>query len=255
MVLTSMVTGGATESPSAILVIEDDEAVSLAVRVHLEREGLRVHVTADGALGLKLALDGDYALVLVDLGVHTLNGLDVCRALRRERPSAAIIIMTSRDSEIDKVLGLEIGADDYVTKPFGLYELTARIRAQLRRIHTLRSAETCEVPPEGDVPAQRVGDLHVDFLRRRTTLAGRLIDLSVREFDLLAFLIRHPGRPFDRHALLESVWNLSTSGYADVVGAMILRLRRKIERDPSQPRYIITVRGIGYRFAEVHELD
>ncbi len=236
-----------------ILLVQDDVSLSHAVKQHLDREGFNTECTPDATIGLERSLTGEYSLVLLDLGVAALGNLEVCRRIRAAKSKILVFMLSDRDGEMDKVVGLELGADDYLTKPFSVYELTARIRGHLRRLSAHRSGAL----PHDTTDAQgavRFGPLEIDILRRRVLVGNRIVELTVKEFDVLSFFVRHPGRPFTREELLEAVWNASSMGYADTVGAVILRLRRKIERNPSSPELILTVRGIGYRFVDMFDL-
>ncbi|MDP9240809.1 MAG: response regulator transcription factor [Actinomycetota bacterium] len=222
-----------------VLVVDDDPTVSDVVRRYLEREDLDVEVVADGEIALKRALDDPPDLVILDLMLPGISGLDVCRRLR-ERLPVPIVMLTALGEEGDRVLGLEYGADDYVTKPFSPRELTLRVLSVLRR------ASGKEQPTEG--PEVLIdGDLLVDVTSRVASRDGRLLPLTVREFDLLAFLLRHPGRAFGRAELLERVWGW-TFGDQSTVTVHVRRLREKVEDDPAAPQRIVTVWGVGYRF-------
>ena len=173
-----------------------------------------------------------------------LNGLEVCKRLRAQSVYTPVLVITSKSSEFDRVLGLELGADDYLTKPFSVVELMARVKAIFRRVDALRST------PVQPAKRIRIGELDIDVDRRQVTLAGRPIELTAKEFDLLAFFAAHPGRVFNRGQLLDKVWGYSHSGYEHTVNSHINRLRAKIERDPANPRYILTVWSVGYKFVE-----
>ncbi len=233
----------------SILIVEDDDSICQVIRLHLEREGFLTEATASGDEGLKKALEKEYSLIILDLQLQGLGGIEVCKKIREQKKYVPIIMLTSRSAEIDKVIGLEVGADDYVTKPFSVYELTARIRARLRIAD--KPGESSEA--ENKSQTLVFGNLSIDVMRRKVVLDGKQIDLTPKEFEVLVFLAQRPGRPFTREILLESVWNLNAPGYADTVGALIQRLRKKIERDPARPMFVRTVRGVGYRFVEQHE--
>jgi len=222
-----------------VLVVDDDPTVSDVVRRYLEREGIAVEVVADGEIALKRALDDPPELVILDLMLPGMSGLDVCRRLR-ERLPVPIVMLTALGEEGDRVLGLEYGADDYVTKPFSPRELTLRVLSVLRRAASAeRPAEEPEVLLDGD--------LLVDVTSRIASRDGRLLPLTVREFDLLAFLLRHPRRAFSRAELLEQVWGW-TFGDQSTVTVHVRRLREKVEDDAAAPQRIVTVWGVGYRF-------
>ena len=235
-----------------VLIIEDDDSIRQIISLHLENEGFQTESTPDGEQGLQKALQRNFALVILDLQLHGMGGIEVCKRIRELKKFLPIIILTSRANEIDKVIGLEIGADDYMTKPFSVYELTARIRSRLRNASQHVLTETIS---KADNYLRVFGGLSIDVDRRRVTIDGNEIDLTRTEFDVLAYLSEKPGHPFTREALLESVWNVQAAGYEDTVSALIQRLRKKIEADPAIPRYVRTVRGVGYRFVEPYELE
>ncbi len=227
-----------------ILLIEDDKAIADHVSAHLTPVH-RVTVASRGREGITRALQGGYDLIILDLVLPDLDGFEVCRQIRAHDARTPIMILSGRSGEVDKVLGLEFGADDYVTKPFSPRELLARIKAMLRRCELLN----------GPAGAGERAELHVDHLRidpvkRTVLLHGRPLALTVKEFDLLYTLAGKPGRSYSRRELLRSVWGYPSDGYEHTVTAHINRLRTKIEPDPANPRYILTVWGIGYRFAD-----
>jgi DNA-binding response OmpR family regulator len=233
-----------------VLVIEDHQEIAELVRLHLRDLGCKVDVACDGAHGLAEAQAGAYDLVVLDLMLPEIDGLEICKRLRAKSVYTPILMLTSKSSEFDRVLGLELGADDYLTKPFSLVELMARVKAIFRRVDALRTAP-------GKSAAQRIttGELDIDIDRRRVTVAGRPIELTAKEFDLLAFFAAHPGRVFNRNQLLDKVWGYSHSGYEHTVNSHINRLRAKIESDPAHPRYILTVWSVGYKFAEGERVE
>ncbi|HEX6392728.1 MAG TPA: response regulator transcription factor [Acidimicrobiales bacterium] len=222
-----------------VLVIEDDPTVGEVVARYLSREGYSVVVSADGRAGLQTALDSPPDLVVLDLMLPGLSGVEVLGELRKATP-VPVIMLTALSREVDRVSGLEMGADDYVAKPFSPRELTARVKAVLRRANGL-----IEAP--GGPEVLTAGELELDASTRQVTIQGRPIDLTAREFNLLAHFMRNPTRVFRREELLEQVWGFSY-GDTSTVTVHISRLREKIEPDPSSPRYIKTVRGLGYRF-------
>ncbi len=233
-----------------VLIIEDDRDIADLVAANLADMGLHSVRAPDGATGLHKALEERYALVILDIMLPRLDGLSVCTRIRARDPRVPILMLTARTEELDRVLGLEIGADEYITKPFSVRELMARVKALLRR---------SRVPREGEGGAQQpelitVGDLSMDFSRRRVARGARVIELTVTEFDLLALFARNPGRTYSRAELLDLVWGYRFEGYEHTVNSHINRLRAKIEEDPSRPRYLRTVWGVGYRFAEPAEI-
>ncbi len=223
-----------------ILVVDDEPKIVKTVRAYLESFGFRVVTAGDGQTALTVFRNEKPALVILDLGLPGLDGLDVARKLRKES-SVPIIMLTARVEETDRLVGLELGADDYVTKPFSPRELVARVRAVLRRAGAER---------EVAAPPIIAGDVVIDVDRRQVTIAGRTVDLRPMEFDLLAVLARHPGRAFTRWELLDKVQGSAFVGYERTIDAHIKNLRQRIEPDPRQPRYVLTVFGVGYRFAE-----
>lgn len=223
-----------------ILVIEDDPSILRGLQLNLGMEGYTVRSAMDGETGLRLALTERPDLVVVDVMLPRLGGLDIVRQVRKDNPELPILILSAKGQESDKVAGLRLGADDYMVKPFGLKELLARIEALLRR---RRSG--------GEVSAKnvhRAGALEVDVEARRATVAGKALDLTSREFDLLAWFVSHPDRVFSREQLMEAVWGSRYFGTARTVDNFVARLRAHIGDDAEHPRHLETVRGIGYRF-------
>lgn len=231
--------------PRRILLVEDERDIADLVALHLEDVCDKVVIANDGHEGLHLATAQEWALIVLDLRLPGPDGLEICRTVRRERPYQPILMLTSKSSELDRVLGLESGADDYLTKPFSVLELTARVRAILRRVDQLRRGAEPEKADTVDA-----GPVSIDPARRQVLLRGENIDLTAREFDLLEHLARHPGRVFRRADLLDQVWGYGHEGYEHTVNSHINRLRSKIESDPSHPEMIVTVWGVGYKFSE-----
>ncbi len=231
------------------LIIEDDKDIADVVSLHLKDLGLVADRAPDGRSGLAKALENRYAVVILDLMLPRMDGLAVCTKIREKSPGTPILMLTAKSEEVDRIVGLEIGADDYVTKPFSVRELMARVKALLRR------SQQAEKPAEGaGAGTVTLGDLAVDFDKRRVTRAGATVDLTVKEFDLLGQFVRNPGRTYSRTQLLNFVWGYQFEGYEHTVNSHINRLRAKIEADPGRPRYLRTVWGVGYRFAEPSEL-
>jgi DNA-binding response OmpR family regulator len=231
---------------TTILLVEDDELIVESVRYGLEQTGYRVLTALDGATGLALAREKQPDIVLLDVMLPVLDGFQVCRTLRNES-KVPIIMLTARGEEPDKVIGLELGADDYVVKPFGMRELVARIRAQLRRIEM-------EVGPAPARQTVHVGAVTLDLDQHRVTKAGQPVELRPKEFELLAVLMSQPGHAFERGELLDAVWGVDWIGDTRTLDVHIRRLRQALEDDPGDPRYISTVRGRGYRFARPDEV-
>src|SRR5262245_27957631 len=225
-----------------ILVVDDEPKIATLARDYLEHAGFAVVTAGDGQAALTTVRQRRPDLVVLDLGLPGLDGLEVTRELRRDS-AIPIVMLTARDDELDKLLGLELGADDYLTKPFSPRELVARVKAVLRR--TERS------PEPGDVI--RVGDVVLDVPRMRTDVAGRAVELTPTEFGLLSTMAASPGRIFTRSQLLDAVRGVAFESYERAIDSHIKNLRRKIEPDPRQPRYVLTVYGVGYRFADERE--
>ena len=231
--------------PKKILIIEDELALQETLRYNLEKEGYRVQVEGDGEKALKLARDMQPDLILMDIMLPGLDGLEITRLLR-QKMNVPIIMLTARDDEIDRVIGLEIGADDYLTKPFSMRELLARVKAQLRRVRLMREEAT---PPEKLVENNlNFGNLTMNMTRREASINEEIISLKPQEYDLLHYLVTHQGQALSRDHLLEQVWGWDYSGASRTVDVHIRWLREKIEPDPAVPSRIITVRGVGYRF-------
>ena len=221
-----------------ILVVDDEPTLVATLKYNLERESFRVLEAADGEAALEAARTGRPDLIVLDLMLPGLSGLEVCRILRKET-RVPIIMLTAKDAEVDKIVGLETGADDYVTKPFGMPELMARVRALLRRAE----------PGADDVPdVVESGDLRVDLARREVQRGGSPLRLKPKELDLLGFFMRRRGRAFSREELLQQVWGYEFADDTRTVDVHVRWLRQKIEPDPAQPSRLITVRGVGYRF-------
>ena len=248
-------TGGRVDFPikrrssrmNTVLVVEDDPDMARVIRTELEHSGLTVTHVADGQSGLEVALLQEFAVVVVDVNLPRKNGFDICREVRTKKPLQPILMLTSRSDEFDKVLGFELGADDYLTKPFSPKEFLARVRALMRRSQATLAAAA--VPEE-----LRFGALLIDTLRRRVTYEGRDLNLTAIEYDLLYFLAIHAGQPFTRDDLMQHVWGYSSSGFDPTVTTQLSRLRAKIEPNPAKPTFVLTVRGVGYRFVEPQEL-
>ncbi|OYN84698.1 response regulator transcription factor [Parenemella sanctibonifatiensis] len=220
-----------------VLVVEDEDSYREALTYMLEKEGFDVVAAPDGAQGLVEFDRGGADLVLLDLMMPGLSGTEVCRQLR-QRGSVPVIMVTARDSEVDKVVGLELGADDYVTKPFSQRELTARIRAVLRR------AQDVELIPD----VIEAGGVRMDVERHEVSVAGEPVRLALKEFELLEMLLRNSGRVMTRGQLIDRIWGADYVGDTKTLDVHIKRLRAKIEENPSRPRYLVTVRGLGYKF-------
>ncbi len=236
--------------PRSILLIEDDKDIAGLVELHLRDAGHEVRVAHDGRTGLDLALSNSYDMIILDLMLPGIDGIEICRRVRAASAYVPILMLTAKSAELDRVLGLEIGADDYLTKPFSIRELLARIKALFRREEALKSEATLET--------QKVivaGSLDIDVKKRKVTLNGLSVPLTAKEFDLLVQFAKHPGRVYTRMELLSLVWGYGYEGYEHTVNSHINRLRAKIERNPAQPRFILSVRGVGYKFSELADLE
>jgi DNA-binding response OmpR family regulator len=221
-----------------ILIVEDEPAMVAGLQDNFEYEGYEVISAEDGVTGLERALAGDPDLVVLDVMMPRMSGLDVCKQLKAKRPSLPIIMLTARGQEIDKVVGLELGADDYVTKPFSIRELMARVKAVLRRVSLPASA------PE----FYRFSDVEVNIRSNQVLRAGIAVDLSAKEFALLAYFIAHPAETLSRDRLLDAVWGYDKYPNTRTVDTHIVHLRQKLETNPEEPRFILTVHGSGYKF-------
>jgi DNA-binding response OmpR family regulator len=232
-------------TPKRVLLVEDDADIAEIVALHLRDEGYAVVHATDGPAGLKLLEQHPWDALVLDLMLPGIDGLDICRRARSMERYTPIIITSARGSETHRVLGLEIGADDYLAKPFSVLELVARVRALLRRIDVVSRAP-------GATGVVHAGDIVISALEREARLAGALLELTPREFDLLFFLANNPGKVFSRSELLDRVWGHRHSGYEHTVNTHINRIRAKIEVDPTNPRRIVTVWGRGYKLSSEH---
>jgi DNA-binding response OmpR family regulator len=232
-----------------ILVIEDNAEIAQLIRLHMEDLGHQTDWQADGTAGLKQALSKDYGLIVLDLMLPGTDGLAVCRSLREQAAHyTPILMLTARASEIERVVGLEMGADDYLGKPFSIAELQARAKALLRRAQRMGLPHAASDTAQHELIAR--GALMIDLKRRTVQLNNQSVTLTAKEFDLLCFFAQHPGRVYTRSQLLDAVWNTTLASYEHNVNTHINRLRAKIEADPAQPTFILTVRGVGYRFCD-----
>ncbi len=239
----------ANRTNSDVLIIEDDPKIVELLSLHLRDIGLSTEAVSSGNRGLKRALESEYRLIILDLMLPGLDGFEICKKIRAADIGIPILMLTAKSEELDKVLGLELGADDYITKPFSIRELLARVKAILRRTDNYSDGTGS---PTGKL--LNIGDLQIDLEKRTVSLAGGKVELTAKEYDLLVLFAGSPGRAFNRQQLLDAVWGYQFEGYHHTVNSHINRLRNKIETDPSEPRYIKTVWGFGYRFAEPEEL-
>ncbi len=228
-------------TPASILVVDDEESIQKLLTYPLEREGFRVVQARDGEEALERFGEGDFDLVVLDLALPKLDGLEVCRRLR-SRSTVPIIMLTARDDEVDKILGLELGADDYITKPFSIREFRSRVRALLRRAKL--------TPTEGADHIVEDDGVAIDLGRRTVSVQGRPAQLTYLEFELLRTLASQPGHVFSRQMLLQTLWGGSDYRDPRTIDVHVRHLREKIEPDPGEPCYIFTVRGVGYRFRD-----
>lgn len=250
-----------------VLIVEDELDIANLIKVNLTELAIETQHASDGKQALELALNNNFDVVLLDVMLPGMSGLDVCRQLRVKKPEQAIIMLTSRNSEADRVVGLELGADDYMAKPFSIRELQARVRSQLRRVHMMAELQAHQNNDEkqSDVPHGtlsenatnepvstsdqiQIGDLSINTLTHKACLSGQELDLTSTEFELLQFFAAHPEQVFSRAQLLDSVWGYQHSGYEHTVNSHINRLRSKLESDLSKPKIIQTVWGVGYKF-------
>jgi DNA-binding response OmpR family regulator len=227
-----------SDKPQRILVVEDDLAILTGLSMNLRFEGYEILQAQDGRTGLARALDEAPDLVVLDIMLPELNGFEVLKELRGRGRDTPVVVLSAKGQELDKILGLNLGADDYVVKPFGLQELLARIKAVLRRRY----------PSQGAPPPVTFGDVSVDLAARTVSRAGQPVELTAQEFKLLAHFLSHPGRTFTREELLSGAWGFHYEGSARTVDNFVRQLRLKFEPDPEAPRHFLTVRGLGYRF-------
>ncbi len=223
-----------------LLIIEDDPAILLGLKKNLAYEGYRVLTANDGEQGLELSFDAKPDLILLDVMLPGVNGFEICRTIRRHDTTVPILIISAKDQEIDKIMGLELGADDYITKPFSVKEVVARVKAALRRTTAL----------EQEMEILTFGENVVDFQGRSLKVRDEEVDVSPREFELLQYLARNPNRVLSRDQILNRVWGYDYYGTARTIDNFIQKLRRKVEDDPENPRFIVTVRGVGYKFVK-----
>ncbi len=232
---------------STVLIVEDEKNIVDILNFNLAREGYSILEAYDGESGLQLALEQDPDLILLDLMLPQMNGFDVCKALRARGRTTPVIMLTAREEETDKVLGLELGADDYITKPFSMRELLARVKANIRRSHMIEALNSASDSRSEGV--MDFGRIVIDPEKLTVLKDGVLLDLTQREYELLSFLASSPGKVYSREALMENVWNYD--GYVGDVRAVdvaIRRLREKVEDHPADPRFVVTRRGLGYLF-------
>lgn len=229
-----------------ILIIEDNRDLAHLLESHLKDLAFQVDLSFDGIAGLTKADSNNYDLVILDLMLPGLDGIEICQRLRRKSSYVPILMLTAKSSEMDRVVGLEVGADDYVTKPFSIRELLARVKAIFRRVDELTDGSREEL-----TAVIRTGDLVIDPIKRSAHIADRTVDLTAKEFDLLLHFARNPGKVYTRSQLLDIVWGYGYEGYEHTVNSHINRLRSKIEEDPAHPVYVLTIWGVGYKFIDI----
>jgi DNA-binding response OmpR family regulator len=238
--------------PAHILVAEDQTDIRELLVMNLRGAGYEVSAVGDGEQALARQLDAPADLLVLDLMMPRLDGLEVCKALRAKGSAAPILMLTAKSTELDRVLGLELGADDYLTKPFSLAELLARVKALLRRADLLAAAQAGNAPGQKGAAAIRNGELEILPAKRQVRCRGELIDFTALEFDLLLHFAAHPGHVFSRAQLLNAVWGYTHDGYEHTVTTHINRLRAKLEADPMRPALILTARGAGYKMRDLN---
>jgi len=233
------------------LIVEDSQEIAQLVQIQLTDIDCQADIANDGQTGLDLFKQNQYDVVILDLMLPVLDGMSVCKAIRQEDSCIPILMLTSKSSELDRIVGLEMGADDYLTKPFSMLELLARIKALFRRVAALETQQLKEQnTSSSDVSLITLAQLTIDENKREVFIDDRSIELTAREFALLVYFAQHPGQVFSRIQLLDAVWGYSHDGYEHTVNSHINRLRAKIEQDPSKPKYILTVWGVGYKLNE-----
>ncbi len=230
----------------SVLVIEDDKEIATLLELHLRDLGCDVSLAYDGTSGLERALSSPYSLIILDLMLPGVEGLELCRRLRSQPNYTPILMLTARTSETDRVLGLEMGADDYLTKPFSIREFLARVKALFRRVEAMAAP----APDNDEVSLIQAGELQIDVPKRKVSIGRRHVELTAKEFDLLVQFASHPGRVYTRVQLLDLVWGYGHESYQHTVNSHINRLRSKIEEDPANPRFVLTVWGVGYKFSD-----
>jgi DNA-binding response OmpR family regulator len=231
-----------------VLVVEDDSSISDLIEIHLKDLNCNIIKCYDGKDGLELTSQNNYDLIVLDIMLPNVDGLQICKEVRKKENYTPILMLTSKSEELDKVLGLEVGADDYLTKPFGIREFIARVKAIFRRTEALLK----ETDNKSDIA---IGDIVIEISKRRVLLKGDRLELTPKEFDLLLLLASHPGKTYTREQLLNLLWGYQYNGYEHTVNSHINRLRSKIENDLSNPTYILTSWGVGYRFNDIENFD
>lgn len=228
-----------------VLVVDDEPSIVTLLTFNLEKEGYKVTSAADGQEGLDLALEHSYDFIILDVMLPSIDGIAITQKLRQEKNDTPILILTAKDDQVDRIIGLEIGADDYLTKPFSPREVLARMKAIFRRIEP-RKTQSDEPEPE----YLSIGQIKADLTNYQVTIEDQPIELTPKEFELLVYFMKRKDRVIDRDTLLDRIWNFDFSGQSRIVDVHVSHLREKIERDPKHPKYLLTVRGFGYKFQE-----
>ncbi|MBL1224420.1 response regulator transcription factor [Enterococcus sp. BWR-S5] len=231
-----------------VLVVDDEPSILTLLKFNLEKDGYKVSTAEHGTEAYELALDQSFDFIILDVMLPGMDGLDITKALRREKVETPILILTAKDDQVDKIIGLEIGADDYLTKPFSPREVLARMKAIFRR--TEGSKKTVETTEPVEKAPLTIGDIHVDENNYEVFVRGEKIELTPKEFELLVYFMKRKDRVINRDTLLERIWQYDFSGQSRIVDVHVSHLRDKIEKDPKRPAYLVTVRGFGYRFQE-----
>lgn len=228
-----------------VLVVDDEPSIVTLLTFNLEKEGYNVTSAADGQEGLDLALEHSYDFIILDVMLPSIDGIAITQKLRQEKNDTPILILTAKDDQVDRIIGLEIGADDYLTKPFSPREVLARMKAIFRRIEPRKTQ-----PDEAEPEYLSIGQIKADLTNYQVTIEDQPIELTPKEFELLVYFMKRKDRVIDRDTLLDRIWNFDFSGQSRIVDVHVSHLREKIERDPKHPKYLLTVRGFGYKFQE-----
>lgn len=231
-----------------ILVVDDEPSIVTLLTFNLEKEGYQVVSAVDGKMGVDLALSEDFDFIILDVMLPQMDGIEITKKLRQEKIKTPILVLTAKDDPIDRILGLEIGADDYLTKPFSPREVLARMKAIFRRLEPRGTADLSDQPAE----MLQIGDILADLTNYQVSVKGEKIFLTPKEFELLIYFMKRKGRVIDRDTLLNRIWNFDFDGQSRIVDVHISHLREKLERDPKHPEYLVTVRGFGYKFQDPH---
>lgn len=228
-----------------VLVVDDEPSIVTLLTFNLEKEGYKVTSAADGQEGLDLALEHSYDFIILDVMLPSIDGIAITQKLRQEKNDTPILILTAKDDQVDRIIGLEIGADDYLTKPFSPREVLARMKAIFRRIEPRKTQ-----PDEAEPEYLSIGQIKADLTNYQVMIEDQPIELTPKEFELLVYFMKRKDRVIDRDTLLDRIWNFDFSGQSRIVDVHVSHLREKIERDPKHPKYLLTVRGFGYKFQE-----